>query len=62
MPEARVDRLNELLNKANSALASGDSATAVDLLHKAAEGFILRREYGRAYEIFEQLFSRLAEI
>lgn len=62
MPNARVDRLNELLNKANSALASGDSATAVDLLHKAAEGFILRREYGKAYEIFEQLFSRLAEI
>lgn len=62
MPKAHIDRLNELLNKANSALTSGDRATAVDLLYKAAEGFILRREYGKAYDLFEQLISLLAEM
>ncbi|MFQ6125760.1 MAG: hypothetical protein ACE5R6_14325 [Candidatus Heimdallarchaeota archaeon] len=62
MPNARFNRLNELLNRVNSALASGDHPTAVDLLHQAAEGFILRKEYGKAYELFEQLFSLLAEM
>ena len=54
-------RFESLVSQAKLAFETGDNLKAIELLQKAAEGYLIRREYGKAHEILDKLILPLTE-